>query len=324
MAMAESKVNVQKRSAKGPIKRHKPLTIKKSLSKYWDLYLLLIPVVAYFIIFKYIPMYGVQIAFRNYRPGSGYLGSEWVGLDHFLRYFNSYNFIPTLRNTLVLSFYLLFASFPAPIFLALILNEMRNKYFKKTLQTVTYAPHFLSMVVMIGMVQSFLSPETGIINNLLAAVGLDRVDYLSEPKWFRHIFVLSDIWKGTGWSSIIYMATLSNIDPQLYEAATIDGAGKFKRLIYITLPCLAPVIVLMLILESGKIMSVGFEKVFLLQNDLNIEVSEVISTYVYKVGIRSMQFSYSTAIDLFNSVVNLIMLVTVNKISSKFSDSSLW
>lgn len=269
-------------------------------------------------------MYGVQIAFRNYSPTAGFLGSEWVGFEHFERFFSSFNFEIVLKNTLFLSFFLLLASFPAPILLALLINEIQNKYFKKALQTITYAPHFLSTVVMVSMLVAFVDVDTGVINNVLRALGMEPVDFISDPAWFRPLYVISDIWKGAGWGSIIYLSALSSISPQLYEAARIDGASRVKQLWYVTLPCLMPTIVLMLIMDCGRIMNVGFEKVLLMQNSLNIDASEVISTYVYKIGLGQMQFSYSTAIDLFNSVINLIMLLTVNAISKKLSNSSLF
>lgn len=300
------------------------ITWRKSLRTYWQLYLMLIPVVAYFIIFKYWPMYGVQIAFRNYSPVLGFWKSEWVGLQYFKQFFNSFSFTTVLTNTVSLSIYLLIVSFPAPIILALLLNEIQNHRFKKLLQTVTYAPHFLSMVVMISMLLVFIDVDNGIINTLIIQLGGESKDFISDPKWFRHLYVITDIWKGAGWGSIIYLSSLSSISPQLYEAAKIDGASRFKQLITITLPSLAPTIVLMLIMECGRIMNVGFEKVLLMQNSLNVDASEVISTYVYKIGISQMQFSYSTAIDLFNSVINLIMLLTVNAISKRYSESSLF
>jgi putative aldouronate transport system permease protein len=300
------------------------VTWGKSLRNYWQLYLMLIPVVAYFVIFKFLPMYGVQIAFRNFSPVLGFWKSEWVGLQYFKQFFNSFSFEVVLTNTLTLSIYLLVVSFPAPIILALLLNEIQNRHFKKALQTITYAPHFLSMVVMISMLLVFVDVDNGIINTIITMFGGEPKDFISDPKWFRHLYVISDIWKGAGWGSIIYLSSLSSISPQLYEAARIDGASRFKQLWCITLPSIAPTIVLMLIMDCGRIMNVGFEKVLLMQNYLNLDASEVISTYVYKIGIGQMQFSYSTAIDLFNSVINLIMLLTVNAISKRFSESSLF
>lgn len=314
---------VFKKNRAQPILKKKS-NLRKSLVKYWDLYLLILPVIIYFIVFKYQPMYGVQIAFRNFSPAKGILESPWVGLKHFYRFFSSYNFKSTLFNTVSLSFYQLIAGFPAPIILALLLNEIGNAKFKKSIQTITYAPHFLSTVILVGMLDAFLSPSTGIINNVIKFMGREPINFMAQASWFQSLYVFSDIWKNAGWGSIIYMATLSSIDTQLYEAATVDGASRWKKLRYITLPSLIPTTVMMLILDCGRIMNVGFEKVFLMQNSLNIEISEVISTYVYKMGILNVQFSYSTAIDLFNSVINLIMLILVNKISKKLTQSSLW
>ena len=297
---------------------------RKSFRTYWQLYLLLIPVVAYFVIFKFWPMYGVQIAFRNFSPVLGFWKSEWVGWQYFRQFFNSYSFEMVLSNTLLLSIYLLIVSFPAPIILALLLNEIQSRRFKKTLQTITYAPHFLSTVVMVSMLFVFVDTDNGIINTVIKQLGGEPKDFISDPSWFRHLYVITDIWKGAGWGSIIYLSTLSSISPQLYEAARIDGASRLKQMWYITLPSIAPTIVLMLIMDCGRIMNVGFEKVLLMQNYLNLDASEVISTYVYKIGIGQMQFSYSTAIDLFNSVINLVMLLIVNAISKRYSESSLF
>ncbi len=298
--------------------------ILKSGHKYWDLYLLLIPVVAYFVIFKFVPMYGLQIAFKNYVPRKGFWGSDWVGLKHFIRFFSSYNCFQVIWNTIYLSFLNLFINFPLPIILALLINEMKNRVSKKSLQMVTYAPHFLSTVVVCGMVVAFCSPSSGIVNTILKAFGHDSIYFLAMEKWFRPLYVISDAWKNMGWNSIIFVSALSAIDPSLYEAAKIDGASRVRQLLHVTLPTIIPTIAIMLILNCGKVMSLGFEKVFLLQTDLNIGVSEVISTLVYKQGIRNSQFSYAAAIDLFNSVVNLILLFSVNKISKKVSEVSLW
>ncbi len=296
----------------------------KSLKKNWDLYFLILPVIIYFFIFKYIPIYGVQIAFRDFLSTQGFFGSPWVGLKHFIRFFNSYNCWEIIRNTLGISIYQTLVGFPMPILLALMINEVRIKLFKKTIQTVTYIPHFLSTVVVVGMLTTFLSPQTGMVNHMIAALGGKPVYFMAEPAWFKTLYVFSGIWQNTGWSSIIYMATLANIDTEMYEAAIIDGAGRIKRIIYMTVPCLVPTAVILLIMEVGHIMDVGFEKVFLMQNTLNIGVSEIISTYVYTTGITSSQFSYSAAIGLFNSVVNFILLIGVNYISRRLTDTSLW
>ena len=297
---------------------------RREMNRYWDLYLLLVPVVLYFIIFKFWPMYGVQIAFKDFSPSKGIFDSPWVGFKHFLRFFNSFNFWDILRNTITISFYQLIAGFPIPILLALVLNEMRNAKFKKLLQTVTYAPHFLSTVVLVGMLTAFLNPSTGLVNRVIEMLGGEAINFMAEQSWFSSLYVWSGVWQNAGWGTIIYMASLSSIDVQLYEAATIDGASRFKKLLHVTLPSIVPTAVTMLILDCGRIMNIGFEKAFLMQNDLNINRSEVISTYVYQVGITQAQYSYSTAVDLFNAVINVILLLVVNKISKKLTQTSLW
>ncbi len=299
-------------------------SMKRSLRKYWDLYLLLIPVLAYFVLFKFLPMYGLQIAFRDYKPRRGFWGSDWVGLKHFVRFFSTYTCWQIISNTLVLSLLTLLFTFPLPILLALILNEMRDGAYKKTVQTVTYAPHFLSTVVVVGMITAFCSPSTGIVNTLIKAFGGKSIYFMAKAEWFRPLYVISEVWTNTGWDSIIFLSALSSVDMQMYEAARIDGASRMKMLRYITLPSIMPTIAIMLILHCGRIMSIGFEKVFLLQTDLNIGVSEVISTFVYQQGIRSAQTSYATAVGLMNSVVNFILVIAVNTISKRVSEVSLW
>lgn len=299
-------------------------SMKRSLRKYWDLYLLLIPVVAYFVLFKFLPMYGLQIAFRDYKPRRGFWGSDWVGLKHFIRFFSTYTCWQIISNTLVLSLLTLLFTFPLPILLALILNEMRDGFYKKTMQTITYAPHFLSTVVVVGMITAFCSPSTGIVNTLIKACGGVPIYFMAKAEWFRPLYVISEVWTNTGWDSIIFLSALSSVDMQMYEAARIDGASRIKMLRYITLPSIMPTIAIMLILHCGRVMSIGFEKVFLLQTDLNIGVSEVISTFVYQQGIRSAQTSYATAVGLMNSVVNFILVIAVNTISKRVSEVSLW
>ena len=283
-----------------------------------------IPTLVFFIIFLYFPMYGVQIAFKNYMPSKSIWGSSWVGFEHFLRFFRSYNFIGLLKNTLGLSIYQLAANFPLPIILALMLNEVRNKTFRKSVQMVTYAPHFISTVVLVGMLTVFLSPQSGIVNQAIKMLGGEPVAFLSKPEYFKTIYVLSGLWQSAGWNSIIYIAALSGIDPQLHEAATVDGASKVKRIWHIDIPGIMPTMIIMLIMNTGSIMNIGFEKVFLMQNDLNIVSSDVISTYVYRVGLVGGEYSFSAAVGLFNSVVNCILLVTVNAISRRVSETSLW
>lgn len=296
----------------------------KNLRKYWQYYILLLPALAYFLIFCYGPMYGAQIAFRNFNARDGITGSAWVGFAHFERFFRSPYFGSLLRNTFVISIYGLLAGFPLPILLALSLNELKGTKVKKLAQTVTYAPYFISTVVMCGMLIAFLNPNTGIINKLIAALGGEPVPFLSEAALFPSIYVWSGVWQGTGWGSVIYFAALSGVDPQLLEAATLDGATRWQKIWYVNLPALMPTFVIMLIMNCGSLLSVGYEKAFLLQNALNLETSEVISTYVYKTGLVSAQYSFSTAIGLFNSVVNLILLVTVNAVSRRIGENSLW
>ena len=299
---------------------------KKSLCKYWQLYILLIPVVANFVIFHYMPMTGIQIAFKDFMLNLGVWGSEWIGLDHFERFFTSYNFWTILGNTLTLSVLSLVISFPLSIGLALLLNEIRNKRLNSALQTVFIAPHFVSTVVVIGMMQAFLSPETGIINILLEKIGAieEGIYFTRLEEWFRPMYIISDLWQNLGWSAIIYLSALSAIDTGLYEAAEIDGASRWQQLWRITIPCIWPTIVIQLILKCGHIMSVGYEKVLLMQTTTNLNVSQIISTFVYEKGIRSQQYDYATAIGLFNSVVNLIVLLVVNRIAKKRSEVSLF
>ena len=293
-------------------------SLKKRLLDNWQLYaMLLIPVVLT-IIYKYYPMYGIQIAFRDYKANRGMFGSEWVGFEWFQRFFSSPNCIRMIKNTVLISFYGLLWSFPVPIILALMINQLRFNRFKRVVQTVLYAPHFISIMVICGMIRIFLSPTGGLIN-LLAGTS---IDFLSEASAFRTIFIASGIWQDAGWGIIVYMATLSNIDTSHYEAAKIDGASMFQRIWYIDIPELIPTIVLMLIMSAGGLMNVGFEKVWLLQTDLNKATSDVISVYVYQQGIENAKYSYSTAIGLFNTIVNIILLIIVNTIASKISEDT--
>lgn len=266
----------------------------------------------------------MQIAFKDFLPGLGFTESPWVGLKHFKYFVTSPQFPILIRNTLTLNILRLVFCFPFPIILALLLNEARNARFQKIVQNVTYAPHFISTVVLCGMIINFTSPSSGIINTLIQLVGGQPVEFMAKEGWFRPIYIISEIWKSTGWSSIIYLAALSGIDPSLHEAARVDGASRFQRIIHINIPGIAPTIIILLIMEVGKMMSLGFEKVYLLQNSLNLPVSEVISTYVYKTGLLGAKYSYTTAIDIFNSVINCILLLIVNKISSTVSETSLF
>ncbi|WP_244213984.1 ABC transporter permease [Paenibacillus barcinonensis] len=296
----------------------------RSLKKHWELYLLVLPPVLYLLIFKYIPMVGVQIAFKDFSVVKGIWGSPWVGLKHFEAFFESPNFWLLIKNTIGISFYSLLAGFPIPILLALALNEIRTGFFKKTVQMVTYAPHFISTVVMVSIIILMLSPHVGVVDKLFSMLGFPMTNFMGIPEYFKSIYVWSGVWQGMGYSSIIYIAALAGVDPSLYEAAKMDGASRLRKIWHIDLPTLVPVTVIMLILSLGSIMGVGFEKIYLMQNPLNTSASEVISTYVYKVGLIGANFSFSSAVGLFNSVINLILLIIVNSISRKVSENSLW
>ena len=291
--------------------------------KYRQYYILLLPAFIYVMVFNYAPLYGIQIAFKDYKGSLGIAGSRWIGFRNFIDFFNGYYFWDLIRNTLILSVYSLLVSFPIPIIVALILNEAKPKV-KKFSQTVLYAPHFISMVVLVGMIGTMFSTSMGVVNTALEALGMERYYFLGEPAAFRHLYVWSGVWQNVGWNSIIYIAALSSVDPNLHEAAEIDGATRMQRIIHINLPTIMPTIIIMLIMAVGNIASVGYEKVYLLQNDLNIEVSEVISTYVYKRGIIGSNHSFSTAVGLFNNVINVVMLLIANTISKKFSETSLF
>lgn len=290
----------------------------------WLLYLFLLPAVTYIAVFQYAPMYGIQIAFRDFKIKAGFWGSEWVGLKWFIRFFKLPRFWQILKNTLSISIYALVCNFILPIILAVALNSIAAKRYKKFAQTVTYMPHFISTVVLVGMISVFFSPQTGFVNTILGWFGVDPIYFMGEERYFKHMYVWSGVWQGVGWGSIIYMAALSGVDPALHEAAVLDGASKLQRVWHIDLPAILPTISIMLIMSFGKVMSVGYEKVYLMQNDLNLQVSEIISTYVYKMGIISHQYSYSTAINLFNNVVNFILVMTMNKVVKKLSGSGLW
>ncbi|MFD0868084.1 sn-glycerol-3-phosphate transport system permease protein ugpA [Chlamydia abortus] len=296
----------------------------KSFRQYWDLYLLITPVLIYFIIFHYLPIYGVQIAFKDFIATKGIWGSPWVGFKHFERFFDSYFFWRLIKNTLGISLYELLVGFPVPILLALMINEVRFKFYKRFVQTVTYAPHFLSTVVLVGIVVMFLSPQNGVINQIIKLFGGEPIAFMTDPAWFKTVYVLSGVWQQMGWSSIIYLSALAGIDPQLHEAARVDGASRLRRIWHINLPGIMPTIVILLILNVGSIMGVGFEKVFLMQNSLNNESSDVISTYVYRSGILGSQYSFSAAVGLFNSIVNFILLVLVNRAAKMMKQTSLW
>lgn len=290
----------------------------------WQLYLFLLPAAIYFFIFAYLPMYGIQVAFRDYSPGRGITGSPWVGLEHFQRFFTSNQFGTVLLNSLELSLYSLLVCFPLPIIFALMITQMQNMKVRKTIQTITYAPHFISIVVVVGMLNIFLSPRSGIVNTIVTALGGEAHNFMGDGGWFKHLYVISDVWQSLGWSSIIYVAALSAVSPELYEAADLDGASRFQKVLHIDLPSVIPTAVILLIMNCGRIMSQGAEKAYLMQNAQTASSQELIATYVYKMGLINNQYSYSTAIGLFNSLINIVLLVIVNTISKRLTENSLW
>ena len=297
----------------------------QQMKKSYMLYIFLLPSVILIAIFCYAPMYGVLMAFQNFSPSKGIMGSPWVGFKWFETFFNMPRFWQILGNTLTLSVYSLLVGFPIPIILAILINSVENDRFKRVTQTVTYMPHFISTVVLVGMITVFLSPRSGFLNHFFELLGAaEDTYYMGIAECFPHIYVWSGVWQDMGWNSIIYLAALTGVDQALHEAAQVDGATKLQRIWHIDLPAIIPTMVILLILNVGSIMSVGYEKVFLMQNNLNIMRSEVISTYVYQIGLTQQQFSYSAAIGLFNNVINFILLISVNKISAKLSGSSLW
>ena len=291
-------------------------TLSQRLLEHWQLYLLLLIPVILTVIYKYIPMYGIQIAFRDYKPSRGFMGSEWVGMKWFDRLFTAPTFDRMISNTLLLNFWGLLWSFPVPIILSLAINQLRFKRYKRVVQTVLYAPHFISIMVVCGMIRIFLSPSGGLINLLLGST----VDYLTESSAFRPIYIISGIWQDAGWGTIVYLATLSTVDTALYEAAKIDGASMFQRIWHVDVPALVPMIIMQLIMCAGGIMNVGFEKVMLLQTELNKAASDVLAVYVYEQGILNAKYSYSTAVGLFNTAINIVLLIIVNTISKKAAD----
>jgi len=295
-----------------------------NILRYYQIYLMILPALIYVIVFRYLPMYGVQIAFKDFRTSLGIWDSPWVGFRHFIKFLNYPEFWRILKNTLTISVYQLVVGFPIPIILAIMINEIKGTTFKKTVQMVTYAPHFISMVVLCGMLTLFLNRDMGIINHLVSFLGGSRTDYLSDPRWFKTLYVLSEVWQNAGWGTIIYLAALSGVDVQVIESARMDGANRFQKIRYVDFPSIVPTMVILLIMNVGNILSVGFEKVLLLQNSLNMESSDIIATYVYRIGLLGGQFSYTAAIGLFNNIINLILLITVNQISRKLSETSLW
>ena len=297
----------------------------KNILKHWQLYVIMIPAILFYIFFMYKPMWGLQIAFKDFKIFAGIDKSPWVGLKHFSTFLNSPYFARNLKNTLLINFYGLLFGFPIPILLALMLNEVKNLYFKKTIQTLTYLPHFISIVVIAGIVVNFLSPTNGLVNILIEKLGGEKVHFLIKKEYFRTIFITMNIWKEAGFNAIVYLAALSGIDPNLYEAAYVDGANKFKRIWHVTIPGIMPTIVVLLVLKIGGMLSVGYEAIILLYQPATFETADVISTYVYRMGLGdNAQYSYAAAVGLFNAVVSVILVVFANKVSKKLSGTSLW
>lgn len=300
------------------------LTLWEKIKRDRWLFLMIAPILAYYIIFCYVPMSGIVIAFKNFKPGHGIYYGKWVGLKWFEQYFSSIYAFRTIRNTFLLSLYSILWGFPIPILFAIVVTELRSTSVRKVVQTVSYLPHFISTVVIVGIIQIFFTQNNGIVNNLIEKLGGQKISFLTDPKWFRTLYVGSGVWQGFGYSSIIYIAAIMGIDPALYEAARIDGITKFKACWYITLPMIAETIVILLILQMGGLMSIGFEKAFLLQSSATYETSDVISTYVYRKGIEDSNYSFSTAVGLFNSVINFTFVFVANTISRKVTNASLW
>ena len=299
--------------------------ILSALKKDWQLWAMILPALAYIIIFCYVPMYGIQLAFRKYDFSKGLTGGDWVGFKYFIQYFESPMFWTTLRNTFVISFFTLVCGFPAPILLALVVNSLRQKKLRRVVQTAVYMHYFISTVVMVAILQILLSPSTGVVSNLLKSLHIipQSINLLGTPSAFVPVYVLSGIWQSAGWNSIIFIAALASVDGQLYDAAKVDGANRWQQVIHVELPAIVPTIVILLIMNMGRVLSVGFEKVFLMQNDLNLSVSEVISTYVFNIGVQSGQFSFGSAVGLFNTVINFAFLMIANMVSKKAADISL-
>ena len=305
---------VRLRTSRGTVKR---------IAQSWQLYVLILPAIVYIFLFCYQPMYGVQIAFKDFRINKGILGSPWVGLKHFIRFVQYPDFWSIMRNTAVISLYS-FVTFPISIIFALLLNEIANERYKKTVQMGTYMPHFISMVVICQMIEIFLGRTNGFVNNLLELLGRERIPFLESGKYFASVYVWSDVWQEMGWGAIIYIAALASVPPELIEAARIDGANRMQIIWHVNIPTIMPTVIIMLILRCGGILAVGFEKTYLLQNALNIDASQVISTYTYKIGLLNAEYSYSSAVGLFNTVINVGFLVIVNLIAKRVSEISIW
>ena len=307
---------------------NQPLHWKPRMIRIWNknkaLWLLFLPCLLYYLIFRYAPMFGLVITFKDYNLFKGIWASDWVGFKYYQMFLENPDFWPLMKNTFLLGMYKLVFGFPAPIILAILLNEVRKAAFKRFVQTVSYLPHFISNVIVVSMVIMFLSPTGGLINNLLAGIGIAPINFMNEPGLFRGIYVLSEIWQHIGWETIIYLAALTAIDPQLYEAADMDGASRLSKIWHVTLPGISPAIVITLILNIGKVLEIGFEKVFLMQNPAIYDTADIISTYVYRVGMVQGNFSYGASIDLFMGVISLIFIYTANLLSRRFSETSLW
>ncbi|WP_081388941.1 ABC transporter permease [Paenibacillus odorifer] len=326
--MAQASVVQDKMRKKVHRRSQRPQRHKAGILRTWNknkaLWLLFLPCLLYYLIFRYAPMFGLVITFKDYNLFKGIWASDWVGLKYYRMFIENPDFWPLMKNTFLLGLYKLFFGFPAPILLAILLNEVRKAAFKRVVQTVSYLPHFISNVIVASMVIMFLSPTGGLINNLLGAIGIGPINFMNEPGLFRGIYVLSEIWQHIGWETIIYLAALTAIDPQLYEAADMDGASRMRKIWHVTLPGISPAIVITLILNIGKVLEIGFEKVFLMQNPAIYDTADIISTYVYRVGMVQGNFSYGASIDLFMGVISLIFIYTANYISRRVSETSLW
>ena len=314
-----------KKTAPGLLSQNKQATVLQKMSRHWQFYLIVALPMLYFILFKYVPMYGVLLAFKKYRVSKGIWNSPWVGFYQFVKFFKNPSSLRIMYNTFLLSMYALAASIPLAVILAIALNETRSKHWKKSVQMITYAPYFISTVVLVAILMQFLDPALGFFNYLRALMGKDSVNFMGEAHLFKHIYVWSAIWQNTGYNAIIYLAALTGISPELYEAAKVDGVNKFQKIWYIDLPCIKNTIVIMLIMNMGFVMSLGFEKAFLMQNPLNLQSAEIMSTYVYKMGLINSDFSYSTAIDMINSMINIFLILTFNRLSKVYNkEGGLW
>ena len=305
-------------------KQYGILKWKNTIKKEKHLWFLVLPGIIWYLIFAYAPMFGLAIAFQNFSPFKGFAGSQWVGFMWFEQFFRSQFFWRLIQNTLLLNFYNIIFSFPVPILLALLLNEIRHSWYKKAAQTISYLPHFVSTVVVVGMITNFLSPVGGIVNLMIEKLGGGSINFMIKPEWFRPLYIMSEVWQGAGWGSIIYLAALSGIDTQLYEASIVDGANKWKQLWHISIPGILPTIIIMLIMNLGHILSIGYEKIILMYNTSTYETADVINTYVYRRGIVSGEYSFGTAVGLFQSVINFVFIIAANRFSRKMTEVSLW